>query len=710
MTQPAQPPRPEKKHHELIGAGGHRRRDDYYWLKERENAQVLAQLEAENEWTDQQLKDTEVLQDKLFEEIKGRIKQDDCSVPYRLGNWYYYTRYEKGKQYPVHCRKAAPAKADCSSVISHADDLASVEVILLDVNQLADGNDFCSVAGLEISPDSHHMTYCVDFQGRRFFSLCVKDLRSGEVQAALVPQMSGNVVWANDNRTLFYVKQDADTLRDHLVYRRDLLATDAEASDELIYDEKDEQFYCYLYRTSSNEYLILHSSQTICNEARYLKADDPYGEWQLFQERESGVEYSVDHVGFGFLVRTNLQAKNFRLVTATVCNTQREHWQEFIGHRDHVLLGEPAPFQDFVVLRERENAQSRLRVMRWDGSDDHVIEQKEDAYLIEFGANEVFESGTLRFEYESMTTPDSTFDYDMAEHTCKLIKQVEVIGKFDPKDYASKRVWIDARDGAKVPISLVYRRDQRTPKNESNEKEGYQPMPLVLYAYGAYGTNLDPYFSSVRLSLLDRGFVYAFAHVRGGQEMGRHWYEDGRLLQKQNTFNDFIDCAKSLIKKKYTSRGNIAISGGSAGGMLIGTAINEEPELFKAAVAVVPFVDVLNTMLDDTLPLTPGEFKEWGNPKEKKFFDYIKSYSPYDNIKSQKYPTLYVKGGLNDPRVTYWEPAKWVAKLRDSKLDKNLLVFETNMDAGHSGKTGRFYRIKENSRMYAFIFSVFGVL
>ncbi|NQU50451.1 MAG: S9 family peptidase [Planctomycetes bacterium] len=704
MPQPAQPPRPEKKHHELIGAGGHRRRDDYYWLKERENEQVLAQLEAENEWTNEQLKDTEVLQDKLFEEIKGRIKQDDCSVPYRLGNWYYYTRFEKGKQYPVHCRKAAPVEADCQAgVIAHADHLASAEVVVLDVNQLADGKDFCSVTGLEISPDSHHLAYCVDFQGRRFYSLCVKDLRSGKLQTDLVPQMSGNVVWANDNRTLFYVKQDVDTLRDHLVYRRDLLATGTGIADELIYDEKDEQFYCYLYRTSSNEYLILHSSQTICNEARYLKADDPYGEWQLFQERESGMEYSVDHVGFGFLVRTNLQAKNFRLVTATVGNTQREHWQEFVGHRDQVLLGEPAPFQDFIVLRERENAQSRLRVMRWDGSDDHVIEQKEDAYLIDFGANEVFASGILRFEYESMTTPDSTFDYDMALRTCQLVKQVEVLGNFDSKDYQSKRVWIDARDGAKVPISLVYRRDKRVLKNADKADDGYQPMPLVLYAYGAYGTNLDPYFSSVRLSLLDRGFVFAFAHVRGGQEMGRHWYEDGRLLQKQNTFNDFIDCGKQLIELGYTSAGRLYAQGGSAGGLVMGVIANQAPELWHGIVAQVPFVDIMTTMEDNTIPLTTFEYDEWGNPADEEFYRYMLAYSPYDNIKATDYPNLLITASLHDSQVQYWEPAKWIAKLRDHKTDNNLTLLKMEMNAGHGGVTGRFGQYREIALEYAFL-------
>ncbi len=693
------PPRPKRKPVVLPAGGKRRPEDDYYWLRERENPEVLAHLEAENAWTAARMAGTEELQTELFEEIKGRIKQDDCSAPYRKDGWWYYSRHEEGKQYAIHCRKAdvAGVIAPCSGA-----DIDGDEIVLLDVNELAEGSEFCSVSGLEVSPDGNWMTYCADFQGRRIYSLCVKDLRSGEVRKDIVPQMSGTVIWADDNRTLFYVKQDAETLRDHLVLK--LRMDDDESASELIYDETDEQFYCYLYRTSSERYMVIHSSQTICDEARFLRADDPDGEWTLFQPRESGVEYSVDHGEQGFVVRTNWQARNFRLMLVDDAAendgaTHRENWREFLAHRDDVLVGAVGVFQDWAVIRERERAQSRLRVMRWDGSEDHVIAQSEAAYMIDFGANEEFDSGVLRYTYESMTTPDSVIDYDMATRESKCVKQDEVLGGFDSSLYESQRLWVTARDGAEVPVSVVYRRDC----HGASQSAPTQPMPLLLYAYGAYGHSLDPYFSSVRLSLLDRGFVFAFAHVRGGQEMGRHWYEDGRLLKKQNTFNDFIDCARELSARGWTSPQHLYAMGGSAGGLVMGVILNQAPELWHGAVAQVPFVDMMTTMEDDSIPLTTFEYDEWGNPADEQFYSYMHSYSPYDNVAAQDYPHVLVTSSLHDSQVQYWEPAKWVAKLRDLKTDDNELLLKMEMHAGHGGASGRFEQYKEIALEYAFM-------
>jgi len=760
---PSEPPRPAKKPHPLPAGGSRRPADDYYWLREREDPEVLAHLHAENAWTAAQLADTEELQQQLLEEINGRIKQDDCSAPYRKDGWWYYSRNEEGKQYAIHCRKAVENGGDCGGLEgeplpSSGTDLAGDEVVLLDENELAEGSEFCSVTGVEISSDGNWMTYCVDFQGRRFYSLCVKDLRSGEVVLDLVPKMSGSVIWAADNRTLFYVQQDADTLRDHLVYKLrlddngnrvveaavasgsdrgggDAIVGDADQKalrnqwgDQLIFDETDEQFYCSLHHTADERYLVLHSSQTVCDEARYLRADDPDGEWKVFQPREAGVEYSVDHCDQGFLVHTNWQAQNFRLMLTGDCwdqaktyqgtggATSRENWREFIPHRQGVLLGDVDAFREWVVIREREKAQSRLRVMRWDGSEDHVIEQNEAAYMIDFGSNEEFDCGVLRYTYESMTTPDSVIAYDMQSRQSKLVKQMEVLGDFDSSCYQSQRVWVTSRDGAQVPVSLVYRLDRSgggaNGKGgcgaEGNSAGGIgeapkQPMPLLLYAYGAYGHSLDPYFSSVRLSLLDRGFVFAFAHVRGGQEMGRHWYEDGRLLKKQNTFNDFIDCAQELAEQGWTSPQQLYAMGGSAGGLVMGVIYNQAPQLWNGVVAQVPFVDMMTTMEDDSIPLTTFEYDEWGNPAKDEFYDYMLSYSPYDNIQARDYPHMLVTSSLHDSQVQYWEPAKWVAKLRDHKTDDNLLLLKMEMNAGHGGVSGRFEQYKEIAVEYAFL-------
>lgn len=699
----SQPPRPERKPQALPAGGSRRPADDYYWLRERENPQVLAHLEAENAWTAAQLAETEGLQQQLFDEIKGRIKQDDSSAPYRKEGWWYYSRHEEGKQYAIHCRRqvgggGAGASADFAA--------AGPEQVLLDVNALAEGNEFCSVTGLEISPDGRRMTYCVDFQGRRFYSLCVKDLAGGEVHKDLVPAMSGSVVWADDNRTLFYVQQDENTLRDHLVYK---LRLDGDGSPELIYDETDEQFYCYLYRTSDDRYLVLHSSQTVCDESRFLPADNPDGEWHVFQPRQTGVEYSVDHCDQGFLIRTNADARNFRLMLAADDQVVAgmNAWQELIAHREDVLLSEIGPFRDWLVVRERERAQSRLRVMRWDGGEDHVIEQAEDAYMIEFGANEEFDSQVLRYSYESMTTPDSIMDYDMRTRSSALVKRVEVLGDFDSANYQSQRVWVTARDGVEVPVSLVYRRDRFSDRAESTAVPA-APMPLLLYAYGAYGHSLDPYFSSTRLSLLDRGFVFAFAHVRGGQEMGRHWYEDGRLLKKQNTFNDFIDCAQTLADRGWTSPQQLYAMGGSAGGLVMGVILNQAPQLWNGVVAQVPFVDLMTTMEDDSIPLTTFEYDEWGNPADEDFYSYMHSYSPYDNVAAQDYPNLLVTASLHDSQVQFWEPAKWVAKLRDLRTNNNALLLKMEMNAGHGGVSGRFEQYKDIALEYAFLIHLAG--
>ncbi|MAW60903.1 MAG: oligopeptidase B [Planctomycetes bacterium] len=677
-TAPAEAPRAKQIPHVLTGALGDERHDPYYWLRERENPEVIAHLEAENAWTEAQMQHTAERQKELFEEIKGRIKQNDSSVPARKGDWYYYSRTVDGKQYPIHCRRAAGPEGPSGD-----------EQILLDVNALAEGHEFFSVTGMRVSPDAKLLAYCTDTRGRRIYTLHVKNLETGEVQEELVDEMAGNVAWANDNRTLFYTKQDPQTLRSHLVYRHEL---GAGGEDALVFDETDETFYCSIYRSRSGEYLFIHSGQTITDEVRYLRADDPRGAWQVFEPRERGHEYGVDHANGAFWVRTNLEATNFRLMRAEAGATGRVGWQEFLPARSEVFLEGMEAFRDHLVVVERENALTRLRVMRWDGSEDHAIQFDEPAYIVALDDNREWDTDLLRFSYESMTTPDSIYEYEMSSRERKLLRRDEVLGGFDPADYVTERLWIAARDGQKVPVSLVKRRDAAA-----------GPQPLLLYGYGSYGSSMDPYFSAPRISLLDRGFTFAIAHVRGGQELGRKWYDDGKLLQKRNTFTDFIDCGAALCDLGWTSADLLYAQGGSAGGLLVGAVANMAPELFHGIVAQVPFVDVVTTMEDDSIPLTTFEYDEWGNPADPVYYEYMMSYSPYDNVEAKDYPHILVMTGLHDSQVQYWEPAKWVARLRDRKTDDRQILLRTEMHAGHGGASGRYRRYEEIAFYYAWL-------
>ncbi len=605
---------------------GHVRIDPYYWLRERDNPDVLAYLEAENAYTDAVMAHTKDLEDALFEEMKGRIKQDDASVPYRQDGYYYYTRFEEGQEYPVYCRKQGSLEAD--------------EQVMLDVNTLAEGHDFFNVRGLEVSADGNLLAFAADTVGRRIYTLRFKNLATGQVLPVEIPVVTGNVAWANDNRTVFYTRQDPVTLRWHRIYRHRLGTNPA--ADALVYEETDETFSSFVFKTKSKRYLMIGSRQTLSDEYRFLDADDPGGSFQVVQPHQKNHEYGVDHYGDHFYIRTNDAAQNFRLMKTPVTATTRENWQEVIPHRDDVLLEGFEIFKDHLVLAERKNGLRQLRIRPWDGSREHYLDFGEPAYLAYISTNPDFDTHVLRYGYTSMTTPNSTFDYDMNARTKTLLKQEEVLGGFDKNRYQTERLYATAGDGTRVPISLVYRKDLFR-RNGS--------APLLLNGYGSYGASRDATFSSARLSLLDRGFVFALAHVRGGSEMGRWWYEDGKLLNKKNTFTDFIACGEHLVRQQYADPHRLFAMGGSAGGLLMGAVVNMRPDLFKGVVAAVPFVDVVTTMLDESIPLTTGEYDEWGNPNEEVYYEYILSYSPYDNVEAKAYPHLLVTTGLHDSQV-----------------------------------------------------------
>lgn len=662
---------------------GHQRIDNYYWLNKRDNPEVLAYLTAENEYAKAAMAHREGLEEALFEEIRGRIKQTDLSVPYKLDDYFYYARFEEGKEYPLYCRKLRTLEAD--------------EELMLDVNVLAEGHEYCSVGGLAISFGQGILAYAVDTQGRRIYTIRFKDLGSGELLPDMVPEVTGNLAWANDNRTLFYSKQDPATLRSFQIYRHSLGTEDSQ--DELVYEETDETFSTSVFKTKSKRYLMITSHQTVSTEYRYLDANDPLGEFQVLVPRERDHEYDVDHYQDAFYIRTNFRAKNFRLMTTTVGKPGKEHWQEMIPHREDVLLESFELFQDYLVVEERKRGLIQLRVLPWKGGDEHYLDFGEPTYFASLGENPEFTTPLLRFVYTSMTTPNSVFDYNMATREKTLLKQEEVLGRFDTTHYQTERLWASARDGMQVPISLVYRKG--LVKNGNN--------PLLLYGYGAYGASMDASFSSSRISLLDRGFVFAIAHVRGGEELGREWYERGKLLNKKNTFADFIDCAEYLLREGYTNQERLFAMGGSAGGLLMGAVVNMRPDLFKGVVAQVPFVDVVTTMLDSNIPLTTGEYDEWGDPNQSNYYQYILSYSPHDNVQAKAYPHLLVTAGLHDSQVQYWEPAKWVAKLRAIKTDENLVLLKTTMEAGHGGLSGRFRRFKELAFIYAFLLDLAGI-
>ena len=659
---------------------GHTRIDNYYWLNERENPEVLAYLEAENQYVDACLKHTEPLQEQLFKEITGRIKQDDNSVPVKIRDYYHYTRYEEGKEYPIFCRK------------HH--NLEAPEEILLDGNQLAEGHAFFDIGEISLSENDKLLAYSVDTVSRRIYTVYVKDLTTGEPVGEPIENTSGNIVWASDNKTLFYGVKD-ETLRPCKIMRHHL-GTSA-ADDVLVYEEADETFVCYISKTKSRKYLIVNSESTLSSECRILESDQPEGEFRVFQERQPDMLYGIDHYKEHFYIQTNADgAKNYKIMRTPVGQTELAHWTEVIAHREKVMIESFTIFSKFFVIEEREGGLVKIRVRTWDGSTDYYLDFGEPAYTAGVGANPDFDAVTLRYAYNSMTTPSSVFEYDMEKCTKTLLKQQEVVGGFNPEDYVTERLMAPSHDGVLVPISIVYKKGMV--KNGDN--------PLVLYGYGSYGSSMDAYFSVARLSLLDRGFIWAIAHIRGGEEMGRQWYDNGKMLNKKNTFLDFIACAEYLINKGYTLPQKMFAMGGSAGGLLVGAVVNMRPDLWKGVIAQVPFVDVVTTMLDESIPLTTGEYDEWGNPNEKQYYDYMLSYSPYDNVEAKDYPAMLITTGLHDSQVQYWEPAKWTAKLRAMKTDKNPLYLKTEMDYGHGGASGRFEGYKEVALEYAFMLDV----
>ncbi len=668
-------PRAGKIEKELI-AHDHKRTDPYYWLNDRDNPEVIRYLKTENDYTEKVMKHTVAFQETLYKEIVGRIKQTDESVPYLSNGYWYYLRYEEGREYPIHCRKK--------------ETLEAAEEIMLDVNVMAEGHDYYQVVGLNVSPDNRLLAFGVDPVSRRQYTIYIKDLHTGELLDVEITQTTGGSTWANDSKTLFYTKKDERTLRSHQIYRHILGSASA---DVLIYEEKDDTFYTGIYKTRSDRFLVIWSGSTLTNDYRILDADTPEGEFRPFTLRERGLEYSIEHFEDKFYVVTNLEAQNFRLMETPVDRTDWSHWKEVIAHRPDVLLEGVEAFREYLVVEERKNGLTELRIIHQKTGKEHYLDFGEEAYTSYVSVNREFDTTVLRYGYTSLTTPNSTFDYNMASGEKTLLKQQEIVGGYDPALYETRRLYAKARDGVKVPLSLVYKKDL---KREAGN-------PALLYGYGSYGATIDPTFSSVRLSLLDRGFVFAIAHVRGGQMLGRPWYEDGKMFKKKNTFNDFIDCAEHLTATGYTDPSRLFAMGGSAGGLLMGVVINERPDLWKGVVAAVPFVDVMTTMLDENIPLTTGEYDEWGNPNEKQSYDYMLSYSPYDNVKAVSYPNLLITTGLHDSQVQYWEPAKWVAKLRDLKTDSNRLLLKINMETGHGGASGRFEQYRETALEYAFI-------
>ena len=685
------PPTPKKEAKELT-IHDDTRIDDYYWMKlsdeqklaEKPDAQtqeVLDYLNGENDYREGMMSHLKGFQDELFEEIKARIKKDDASVPYKSNGYWYFTRYEKGKEYPFYCRKKGTLEAE--------------EEVMMNVNEMAKGHDYYQLGGLSVSEDNKWLAFSVDTLSRRIYTIYFKNLETGEIIEDKIENTTGRAVWANDNKTLFFTTKD-ETLRAYKIWKHKL---GGGSKDVEIFHEKDPTFGTFVYKTKSKKYLVIGSYQTVSSEYRILEANNPDGQFRVFQPRERDHEYGIDHYDDKFYVTTNMDAKNFRLMSTPESKTTKENWTELIPHRDDVLLEGIEIFKDYLVVSERIEGIMNIRVRPWDGSKEHYIDFGEKAYVASPSINRDFDTEIMRVGYTSMTTPRSTFDYDMKKKELKLLKEQPVLGDFDKTNYKSERIYATARDGVKVPISLVYRKDMV-------KKDG--TAPLLLYAYGSYGSSMDPYFSSVRLSLLDRGFVYAIAHIRGGQEMGRQWYDNGKLLNKKNTFTDFIDCGDFLVKEKYGAADNLFAMGGSAGGLLMGAVVNMRPDLWKGVIAAVPFVDVVTTMLDETIPLTTGEFDEWGNPKDKAFYDYILSYSPYDQVEAKDYPAMLVTTGLHDSQVQYWEPAKWVAKLREKKTDNNPLLMFCNMETGHSGASGRFERYKETAMEYAFFLDLAG--
>lgn len=673
--QRATSPVAARRPHEIT-THGHTRVDDYYWLREKENPEVIAYLEAENAYTAAMLKETEALQKTLYDEMVGRIQETDQSVPVRIGDFFYYTRTEAGKQYPIYCRKQGSLDAP--------------EEILLDLNELAEGHDYLRLGIFRVSPDHRLLAYSLDTTGAEQYLISFKRLDDGALLPDQIANTSYSGEWAADNTTFFYTTKDA-AMRDYQVWRHRL--GEASSADEKVYEDLDERFFVYLGKSKDRRYLFVTSESKETSEQHYLLADRPGDAFTLVSPRVEGVRYDAEHRDGVFFIVTNDEAKNFRIMTAPAEAPARANWKEFLAHREEVKIDDIDLFARFLAVYERENGLRALRIVDLQSGEHHVVDFPEPVYTYATDENPEFDSELLRFTYTSMTTPNSVFDYNMATRERELLKEQPVLGGFDRENYATERIFAAAGDGTHIPISLVYRKDCF---------HG-EPVPCLLYGYGSYGFSIDPSFDSNRISLLDRGFIFAIAHIRGGQEMGRFWYDQGKFLHKRNTFTDFIAAARHLIAEGYTAPEKLAVMGGSAGGLLIGAVLNMAPELFHAAVAAVPFVDVVTTMLDETIPLTVPEFEEWGNPKERDYYDYMLSYSPYDNVKEQAYPHLLITAGLNDPRVQYWEPAKWTALLRARKTDDNLLLLKTEMGAGHAGPSGRYEYLKEKALHYAFL-------
>jgi oligopeptidase B len=658
------------------------RTDNYFWLKERENPEVIEYLKAENAYCEEVLRDSKPKEEALFEELKARIKKDDASVPYKDGAYYYYNKYEAGKDYAINYRKQGS--------------LDGKEELLMDENERAKGQAYYDLGSLEISNDNRMLAYSEDLVSRRLYQLRFRDLTTGKEFDEVLENTTGEAVWANDDKTVFYVDKDTETLMERKIFRH-LLGT-PQSEDVLVYEEKDEEYSLSIGKTKSKKYIEILAHSTLSTEVLLLDADKPEGKFVSFLPREEEHEYAITHDGTRFFIVTNWKAKNFRLMeTSAPFNQNKKAWKEVIAHRNDVLLEGVEVFKNFLVIEERKEGLLQIRFIDRRNGAEHYLNFGEVVYTAYTSYNPEYDTDIIRYRYASLTTPNSTYDYDMVSRTKTLLKEQEVMGGlFSKENYVSERVYAIAKDGVKIPVSLVYRK--------GTKKDG--TAPLYQYAYGSYGSSMDAYFSTTRLSLLDRGFVFAICHIRGGQEMGRLWYEDGKLLKKKNTFTDFIECSEFLIREKYTSPDKLVASGGSAGGLLMGAVSNMRPDLYKVIVADVPFVDVITTMMDSSIPLTTYEYDEWGDPNEKKYYDYMLSYSPYDQVQRQAYPILLVTSGLHDSQVQYWEPAKWVAKLRATKTDNNLLLFKTNMEAGHGGASGRFSALKEIAFEYNFLFEV----
>lgn len=667
-----------KKIDKLLEIHNDKRNDPFFWMNERENPEVIKYLEDENSYTDFVMKDTEDLQNELFEEMKSRYKKDDQSLPYFFNQYWYIVRYEDGKEYPIFSRKFQT--------------LDNEEEILLDVNILAEGEEYFDIGSVSVSVDNQFIAYSSDKTGRRIYTIFFKNLKTGETFEDKIENTTGKAVWAGDNQHIFYIRKD-ESLRAYQIHRHEL-GTDTE-KDVLIFHEEDDTFDVNVFKTKSLEYIFISSSSTNEDEHRFIPADNVFADWKIIQERTEDLEYSVEHYQDDFYIITNADdSTNFKIVKTKVSQLEIENWVDFIPHRENILLEGFEIFNDYFVIEEREKGLLQIKIIESKTGDSHYLPFSDPTYTAYIGTNMEFDTEKLRFGYTSLTKPSSTYEYDMKEKTTKLLKEQEVLGgKFFSENYISERIWAKARDGKEVAISLVYHKDTKKSEN----------TPLLLYGYGSYGHTVDASFSSTRLSLLDRGYIFAIAHIRGGEYLGREWYEDGKMLQKKNTFFDFIDSAKYLISANYTSPKHLYAMGGSAGGLLMGAVMNYNPELFNGIVAQVPFVDVVTTMLDETIPLTTGEYDEWGNPNEKEYYDYMKSYSPYDNIEAKDYPNTLITTGFHDSQVQYWEPAKWTAKLRDLKTDNNILIFKTDMSSGHGGASGRFESLKEIALEYAFL-------